>query len=197
MEKTPERCRSEIMSTFEILASRGYNSRMTGLEKGSTFRDGDRELKVTGTYTDGSLLVRTISEERLQAFKKAAVKANDLLGNPSRLVDRFRSSASPSPTDYFGIATTFSDPISEEFAKDGASTFSIGVTNVVVQFLAEELKSIKFSEDVFVGVLQENPDGIKYRVKCPFPKTSLRWIRTAHEAWREASGTKNNHKNSK
>ncbi len=170
---------------------------MSNLEKGSTFRDGDRELKVTGKYTDGSLLVRTVSEERLQAFKKAAVKANDLLGSPSRLADRFRSSASPKPTDYFGIATNFSDPISEEFAKDGASTFSIGVTNVVAHFLVEELQGSKVTEDTFVGSLQTNPDGIGYRIKCPFPKTSLRWIRTAQEAWCEVSGTKNNHQSSK
>ncbi|MBP7832732.1 MAG: hypothetical protein KA035_03105 [Candidatus Levybacteria bacterium] len=169
---------------------------MGNLEKGSTFKDGYRTLTVTGTYRDGSLLVRTISNERLKAFKKATVKANELLGDHSRLVAKLISIKDSGGSAYFQATTDLAESMKTELAEAGIQSFPVGLDNVVAQVFAEEHEGLKSTEDAFVGVMRTTPDGVRYRVKCPFPKTSLKWVRTARAALQEASRarTNNTHK---
>ncbi len=160
---------------------------MSNLEKGSQITDGDRILTVTGRYRDGSLLVRTISNERLRAFKKATTKANELLGDPGRLAAKFNSATDLNASVYFQITSEVAESMRAQLADDHIQSFPIGLDNVVVQFMAEEYRGLEITEDVFVGDMRTTPDGVRYRVKCPFPKTSLNWVRTARAALLEAA----------
>lgn len=155
---------------------------MGSLEKGSTFKDGNKVVTVVGRFRDGTVLASTFSNDQMLPLKAAMSRVSNVLGREDRLNKEISNHG-----NYFGVIQDLTQSERPNVPVEQQRVLQGGLFNVATHLDVKDGLG-ETPEDVFVGGILTTKEGIKYRVQCPFARIATAWIKLENKVRRTESG---------